>query len=399
MALKISNYIDIKSMIIQGSVGTHDFSGLVFTADSMLETANAELKSKYENGGIVAITRDAVPICFGENTHVSKYAALYFGYGGGNKTPAVLNVKKVSGDTTAKAAYESAIAETTNFGAFTFLDQSLQAIGTVGSGGLIDVGIACKTGENVLVVVTTPQNESSTKEAFAGNHMVHVVVNSTTTEIVPAGNDNTPPAVVANLGTWCFMSWFASVDYTKTDASSTIDYKQFPDAIAEVKTDSLKIAYDADHVNYIGLVQVNGTNLSFYQTGVQMDGTDSGVIRDKIWIDGEIAAGWMEIASSANKIPANYVGAAMVRAMVADVAKKGVNNGAILLDKPLTDTQIATIRAYTNRDDAADQVQNNGYYIDTKIVMESSGRYVCQYILVYAKGDHIGKVVGTNYLV
>lgn len=399
MALKISNYIDIKSVIIQGSVGTHDFSGLVFTADSMLDTADAELKSKYDNGGIVAITRDAVPVCFGENTHVSKYAALYFGYGGGNKTPVVLNVKKVSSGTNAKEAYESAIAESTNFGAFTFLDQSLQTIGAIGSGGLMDVGVACKDGENVLVVVCTPQNESATKAAFTGNQMVHVVVNTTTTEIVPAGEDDDPPAVFANLGTWCFMSWFASADYTKPDASSTIDYKQFPEAIAEVKTDSVKTAYDADHVNYIGLVQVNGTNLSFYQTGVQMDGTDSGVVRDKIWIDGEISAGWLAIASSANKVPANYVGAAMVRAMVADVAKKGVNNGAILLDKPLTDAQIATIRAYTNRDDAADQVQNNGYYIDTQIVMEPSGRYVCQYILVYAKGDHIGKVVGTNYLV
>ena len=160
-----------------------------------------------------------------------------------------------------------------------------------------------------------------------------------------------------------------------------------------------KKAYDNDHVNYVGLVQVNGTNLSFYQCGVQMSGVDSGVIRDKVWINGEIAAGWLSIASTANKIPANYLGAAMVRAMISDVANKGVNNGAILLDKPLTGAQIAAIRAYTNREDAADQVQNNGYYIDTNITQETDGRYVCQYILIYAKGDHIGKVSGTNYLV
>lgn len=398
MAIPISNYIDIKSVIVQGSVGTHDFSGLVFTGDSMLDTADSTIKEKYDNGDVVALTRDAITMCFAENTHVSKYAPLYFGYGGGNKTPSIINVKKVSSGT-ALAAYESAIAQTTNFGAFTFLDSDLQTIGTSGSGGILDVGVACKNSENVLVVSCTPQNEASTKSAFTGNDMVHVVVNSHMTEIVPASAANENQAVTSNFGSWCFMSWYAAVDYTMTDASSTIDYKQFPEAIAEVTTEMAKNSYDNDHVNYVGLVQVNGTNLSFYQRGVQMSGVDSGVIRDKVWISGEIAAGWLSIASTANKIPANYLGAAMVRAMVADVANKGVNNGAILLDKPLTGAQIAAIRAYTNREDAADQVQNNGYYIDTNITQETDGRYVCQYILIYAKGDHIGKVSGTNYLV
>ena len=115
-------------------------------------------------------------------------------------------------------------------------------------------------------------------------------------------------------------------------------------------------------------------------------------------MEGEIQAGWFNLNSGVQKVEASYSGAAKVKAMVVDAATKAVENGCILVEKPLDDAQIAQIRSITNDDSASDTVQSTGYYVATSIV-KSGNRYVCQYTLVYAKGDHIGKVTGTNYLV
>ena len=53
MAIPISAYIDITSKVVQGTVGSRDFSGLVFTKDEMLSTvpgAYAEIKTSYAGG-------------------------------------------------------------------------------------------------------------------------------------------------------------------------------------------------------------------------------------------------------------------------------------------------------------------------------------------------------------
>lgn len=392
MGIPISAYIDIKSKIIQGAVGTRDFSGLVFTSDSMKDTVGSDfttIKANYDAGDPVALTSDAIKECFDSATDIYKFASKYFGYNGGNHSPVVLNVAKVLEDEdeeleTALTAYNRVIAKSTNFGAFTFIGNF--SLGTVSSGGLLDVAQANESSSLVMCVVVNGTQETATVSALSGCTMVHLLVAT-----VDSGT---------NLNAWMFLAWYASVDYTKVDASSTIDYKQFAGAEAEVDSASTKQSYDADHANYIGLVQVNGSELKFYQTGVNMNGIDSGVVRDRVWIEGEIQAGWFNLTSSTTKIPANYAGAAMVKAMIVGVATAGVENGVILLDKALDDTQKAAIRAYTGTDKAVDIIESTGYYVDAKVVKpEGESRYICQYTLVYAKGDHISKVSGTNFLV
>lgn len=390
MAIPISAYIDIKSKIIEGTVSTRDFSGLVFTKDAMQSTVGADwtsIKTDYDAGKPVALTSDGIKACFADTTDVYKFASNYFGYDGGNHAPVVLNVAKVLETEgtyeTAKSAYDRVLGQFSNFGSFTFIGF---ALGTASGGGLLDVATANDTSSCVMVYETNSTDESTDKTALAGCKMVHVEVST-----VASGN---------NLNAWKFLAWYASVDYTKVDASSTIDYKQFAGASAEVTTASTKTTYDADHVNYIGLVQVNGSELKFYQPGVNIDGTDSGVVRDRVWMEGEIAAAWFNLTTNVTKVPANYVGAAMVKALVVDVATRAINNGAILIDKELDSTQKAAIRAYTNVEGAVDAVQATGYFVNAKVVKPTgSSQYVCEYTLIYAKGDHIGKVSGTNYLV
>lgn len=392
MAISISKYIDIKSKVVQGSVGSRDFSGLVFTKDEMnatVDSAYTTIKASYEAGNPVALTKDGIAACFASTTDIYKFASNYFGYSGGNHTPSVLNVaivKETSTDVyeTALTAYNRVLGQFTNFGAFTFIGDF--ELGDADDGGILSVANANESSSCVFVVAATSSNEASYASALNGNDMVHLVVST--------------PASGTNLAAWMCVAWYASVDYDQVGASATIDYKQFSGATAEVSDDATKTTYDTAHVNYVGLVQVNGTEMKFYQTGVNMDGTDTGVVRDRVWIEGEIQAGWFNLNSGVQKVEASYVGAAKVKAMVLDVAKSAVDNGSILVEKPLTDTQIAVIRGITNDTSAPDTIQSTGYYIDASIVLDSeTNKYVCQYTLVYAKGDHISKVAGTNYLV
>lgn len=383
MAIPINKYIDIKSKVVQGTVGKRDFSGLVFTADSILTTAPSDIKASYDAGEVVQLTKEGVAACFADTTLVSKFAGNYFGYNGGNSVPTTLNVVKVLTNSgtqeTAKAAYTRVTDKFTNFGAFTFLGNF--TLGTKGGNGLLDVATANDSSASVFVYVSTAKADATGLNGLA---MTHFYIAA----------DATDKATAA----WMPIAWYASVDYDKANASSTIDYKQFGGSVASVTDGTTKDEYDALNANYVGLVQVNGRNLQFYQTGVNMDGTDTGVVRDRVWMESEIASRWFNLTASASKVPANYTGEAMVRSMVIDVATNAISNGVILVDKPLDSTQIATIVSYTGDDNAPASVESDGYYIDTKIVKEGN-KYICQYTLVYAKGDHIGKVTGSNYLV
>ena len=398
MAIPISAYIDTTSRVVQGTVGSRDFSGLVFTKDAMLETvpeAYRSIKEDYDEGKPIALTKAGVAACFASTSDTYKCASKYFSYSGGNHIPAVLNVACVlvsdespgdeSGDDmyeTPLAAYNRVIGQFTNFGAFTFIGGF--AIGTADSGGLLDVASANSASTCGFVVAATPSTQAAVTSALGGLELVHIVVG--------------PSTDASGLSSWMCVAWYAAVDYTKTDASSTMDYKKFAGEEAVVTDLATKNAYDAANANYIGLVQVNGTGLSFYQTGVNADGIDTGVVRDRMWIEGEIYAGWFNLTASGRKVEASYVGAAKVKAMIVGVATRAIDNGCILIDKPLDESQVMQIASITNDDFASDSVQSTGYYVSTKIV-KSGNRYICQYVLIYAKGDHIGKVTGTNYLV
>ena len=60
MAIPISEYIDIRSRVLQGTVRGRDFSGLVISADAMKTTvpdAYATIKANYESGKPVALAQ------------------------------------------------------------------------------------------------------------------------------------------------------------------------------------------------------------------------------------------------------------------------------------------------------------------------------------------------------
>ena len=392
MAIPIRKYIDIATTIPSSVVGERDFSGMLFTKDGMKDTvpsAYTDIKTKYESGKPVSLGADGIAACFETDSDIAVAAGKYFGYSGGTRVPSILNVCLVT--TTAKAAYDACVAETVNFGAFTFIGSDF-ALGATSSGGLLDVAVANDGYDTMLqmVIACEPSQASAYAEALDGMKMVHVVVAD--------AEDGSGSGFGVNFGAMPAVAWYASVNYNSVNASATIDYKQFGGEPALVKEGSTKDAYDALKLNYIGEVKTYGTTISFYQTGVNMNGVDTGTIRDASWIKGQIEKSYFDLQLNSQKLGANLAGEAAVANMVVEVANRAIANGCILLDKPLDASQVSLITEYTGNENAAVQVQSAGFYVDTKIV-KSDGKYVVQYTLVYGKGDHIVKVTGTHVLV
>ena len=394
MGIPISEYVDVTTKVIAPSIpASPDYNGLVFVDSDTKTTVDAVVASKkalYDGGDVVQVSLEEMALMFDGTEAVSIFAGKYFGYSNGGQAPKFLNIVKIGGTETAKAAYDRVMAKFNNFGAFAFVCPGM-AIGTSSSGGLLDVATAnASTGHQFCVAVTSTEVDAASSALF-GIEGTHLVV-SDESDMGTSGDATDD----INFGTWMPISWYAAVNYQMSNASSSIDYKTFGGEVATCTSLTTKTSWDAKRANYIGQVQVYGTETKFYQRGKNMDGMDIGVFRDKNWIKAMIEIGWFGLNINSN-IPANLSGMNSVYTMIHDVATSAVGNGCILVDKPLTALQESEILRVAG-DKAIDDVSTNGFYITTKLIF-ADDKYQCQYVLVYAKGDHIEKLVGTHYLV
>lgn len=381
MGIPIKRYIDISTTALNASGSNRDYSALLFTDASMKETVPADyatIKANFAAGKVVELGKEDVTECFA-NALVTGFATKYFSVANElGVTPDVLKIVHYSGasTTTKKAAFDAVIKNESNFGSFAFTEIGADA-DVASSNQSLGRQYVYVCGD----VAEDAEDSAGTVDGYIGTHFM-LCGDAASTD---------------DLGYVC--GWIATRDYTRQNSAGTIDYHEFPTADATVDTDAGKTNWDALKVNYIGHVQQRGINRSFYQRGVNMDGMDLGVYCDSAWIQSEIEAGWINMALGAVKIPANNSGMLRVRAMIIDVAKRALYNGCILTAKPLTTTQETEINVFANDESAATSVETNGYYISTRLLQDDEAKWVCQYVLIYSKGDHIEKVVGQHLLV
>lgn len=381
MSIPIDNYIDVNVEVTSALVGERDFSGLLFTTEAMKETVPdslANVKTAYSgtSAKAVSLTYSEIAALFDANSKTVKFAAKYFGYSAAGSSPRVLNIAKytVGSEST---AFNSVIQDFTNFGSVAFLG------GNDDTNDSIDPLASAAGNLGVAFIATVDAGDAYPD--FATHENVHTVI----------GN----PEDGVNYAAWMPMAWYASVNYNSPNASGSINYKQFGGETATINTSAGKSAADTANVNYIGQVQVYGSNIAFYQRGINGDGkTELGVFRDTVWLKSYIESAWFNLAGGMKKIPANASGAGYVYSLVTEAASKAVTNGVILVDKPLSVSAKSTITMYAGDAGAADTVQTQGFYVTTKLV-ETDGKYACQYLLIYAKADSIFKVEGTHTLV
>lgn len=383
MAISQKTYVNIATSVTGEAVNEREFAGLVFTDDAILTTSAVPgtIQTAYDAGKVLTLTASEVAAYFADTAKVYAFANRYFGYTSTNgRTPTKLRVVKMIEDSTttttetAVVAFNRVVAEDNNFGSFTFL-------ATVT--GLGDVANANAAMDNMFLfcVPCTTSDVATVQAAVANIAGTHVVL----------GSDA--------YAAWMPMAWVASIDFTQTNGTGTMFGKQFGSEVATVTTDSDKSEKDAIKVNYIGLTMTNGSTYKFYQNGINQDGVDTGVYVNEMYLKSRIATEYMNLLTSVPKIPANSTGAVMILNIIVEIANSAVDSGIILIDKQFTASDIAKINLYSGNDtEAVNAVRNSGFYATTWI--EKIGNaYVCKYRLIYAKGDHIHKLEGVNYLI
>ena len=398
MAISQDNYVSISTKVIQSPAAGREFSALVFTADELLASAPAALKTAYGTGetvgSMITLSYSEVTSYFATTSKVYQFATKYFGNTGATgANPTKLNIVMMAHTTdtsgatpvvtvteTPLAAYNRVIAATNGFGSFTFLDGAYNATGTASAPeGFGAVAAANK--QFVFVIGCTTSNVTAIQTLVSGASMCHVTL---------ASDD---------YGAWMACNWIASQSFSGANSTGTIDFKTFRNETATVTTDSDKATYDAIKVNYVGLMMTYGSMMKFYQTGVNQDGVDLGVCVNEMWLKSRIEQEYMQLQLNATKIPANVTGILMVHTMLVGIATEAVDNGVILIEKTLTDSDIALINLYSGNDpQAVNGVQNKGYYLTTWID-KVDNKYYARYRLIYAKGDHIQKLEGEDILV
>lgn len=387
MAIPIKRYIDIGTTLVDASSGQIDLSALVFSSDAMVPQAptNASLKAKWTDYGtnnkVVTLTADEVTALFPASTAVYKFSAKYFGYSSlSGRSPRVLNVVK-TGSETPLVKFNEVIDYFSDFGAFAFIN--VTSAGNAGAGGLLDVALRNQSlGYKYAMAVTVTSSSAAADGAkYEGIRGLHICLDTSTT----------------SYPHWIPLAFVAARNYSVTDGAETMMYKTFQGADATVSSETDADTYDGLFVNYVADVQSRGEKRKFYMRGVNADGVDLGAYIDAAWIDSQIEVGWIDLATGSKRIPASSEGAMLVQSLVIGVAERAIANGAITVGKVLSDTQIDKIVAYAGSG-AVTAVQTNGYYVNAEIVNEE-GKYVCRYVLVYAKNDTIEKIYGTHYLV
>lgn len=286
------------------------------------------------------------------------------------------------------AAMERIFGISNNFGSFLFSDAL-----TVDNKIAVAASNGARNVEYVYCVPVIPTDAATLAPAVIGYAGTGVTL---TPALTPAQYPEMVPMIIG-----------AATNYLKRQGVPGFMYRQVGGLTPAVTSGGASDSYDNMRVNYYGLTQVNGQFLAFYQRGVLM-GTatapvDMNVFFNEMWLKSDAAANIMSAQLSLNRIPANTSGAATIRNCLQKTINAALFNGVISVGKTLTLPAQLFVTQTTGDDNAWQQVQNIGYWLEVVIqpVVTTDGRteYKAVYTLIYSKDDTIRSVEGTHALV
>jgi hypothetical protein len=202
------------------------------------------------------------------------------------------------------------------------------------------------------------------------------------------------------------MAILAATDYSQPN--SVVNYMFQTAALTpSVSDDATANALDAARVNYYGVTQDAGQNISFYQrgflTGGNTDPLDMNTYANEQWLKDAIGASLMTLLLILGRISANNQGRAQVMANIISIILIALSNGTISISKPLTNAQQLYITQITGDPKAWYQVQSSGYWLNATLVSFTGPSNLTEfkivYTLVYAKDDVVRKIEGIDLLI
>jgi hypothetical protein len=203
------------------------------------------------------------------------------------------------------------------------------------------------------------------------------------------------------------MAIGATFNYNRVNTNAFFDFYPVDGLDIQVDNKSDYDTYTKSRVNFNGVTQQGGRLISFLQPGyLTGDISDAGVYYNEMWLKDDIWTRLMALFLAVKKIPANEVGKIQCKNTIMLTIEQAKVNGSILVGKTLTNAQKAQIQEYTNDDNAVNKIQDDGFYLTLDVnrttFVDSNNKdiekYIVSYSLLYAKGDGIRKVEGTNIL-
>ena len=212
-------------------------------------------------------------------------------------------------------------------------------------------------------------------------------------------------AIVGEYDEMAPMILLAATDYSRRNATINYMFNEF-NLTAKVDSSSLADFYDGIRVNYYGVTQTAGQQITFYQRGIMGGGStmpvDMNTYCNEMWLKDACAARILSLLLSMPKVSANAEGRGLIITILQDAIDQALYNGTISVGKTLSTQQKLYITNQTGDPDAWYQVQSIGYWLDCSIApyttTDSRTEYKATYILIYSKDDVIRKVEGTHIL-
>lgn len=198
----------------------------------------------------------------------------------------------------------------------------------------------------------------------------------------------------------------AATKYNRRNAVKNYMYQKFPTLTASVDNNTDANTYDGLRINYLGVTQQAGAQVKFFQTGYLCGGDNSaqdmGVYANEQWFKDACAVSIMNLLLALDQVPASTFGAAQVMAILQSNIDQALFNGTIEPGKTLTEVQKLYITNVTGDDTAWHQIISLGYWANATVepyVEDELTKYKVEYTIVYAKGDSVRKVIGTDIMI
>lgn len=192
-----------------------------------------------------------------------------------------------------------------------------------------------------------------------------------------------------------------ATDYDGVNSTKNYMYQivNYPISVDDTATSD---AIDELRINYNGQTQQAGQEIFFYQRGFLM-GTqsapiDMNVFANEMWFKDAITVALMNMQLALEKVSANTTGRLTIINTIQSQISVAFTNGTISIGKVFDATQIAAIKALTNSDQAASQVQNAGYWLEVDFVKDGDETNAV-YTLIYSKDDVVRKITGSQILI
>lgn len=293
-----------------------------------------------------------------------------------------------------------------------------QDLADIGGVGLTLSGLTTSQMGTTTSASTTISNLQSTTSLLLGQpvsgvgipvgSVISAIVSSTSISISQAATASGTVSITFTLEQ--FPEQIPAMIMAATNYDSTVsavqnyEFQQFSGVSASVSDDSTANAYDAISVNYYGVTQEAGQQISFYQRGflqgLPTNILDMGAYANEVWLRDAATAALMNLLLSSAQVPANTAGQNLIAINIQSVVNQALVNGVISVGKTLTQSQINAVTATTNDPNAWQAVQNSGYWLNVVIVPQGSPiEYIATYTLVYSKNDVIRFIEGKHTLI